>query len=238
MDAHRIRRLGMLSAGAHTQAEAGLVQDEPGDQEQHQSNGNGDVKLLKQRREEILIDLSCNMQLLRGPPGPGGNGDVRDALSLDGPGDDHAKRRGEEVQRRTADGLVRLQIDCGKGQQQGEDHTGQTGNQGRQGHAQLGGEHLLAPTGGVHRLQDQGGGQGAHDHNALQGQVDDAGALGVHPAQGHQHQRNGETNGQIDDTGPCTCAHFACASFFRFFLPRLPQPPDRIIRISRAKAAK
>ena len=198
--------------------------------------GDGDVKLFKQGGQEVLIHRAHDVQLFRRPPGPGGDGDIGNALTLDGPGHNHTESGGEEIQRRAADGLVCLQVDGAEGQQQGEEHTGDPGNERRQRDAQLGGEHAFSPTGGVQCPQEEGGSQSADDHDALQRQVDHAGPLRVHATQSHQHQRDCKANGQVDNTGPGTYAHFAAASFFPFLFRRFPSLPDRSIRSSRANA--
>ena len=56
---------------------------------------------------------------------------------LDGPGHDHGKSRRELVQCRAADGLVRLQVDGGKSQEEGENHAGSTRNQDGNQHGKL-----------------------------------------------------------------------------------------------------
>ena len=83
VDAHGVRRLGMLAAGPQPQAEAGVVEDDPGNQEEDDGQGNGDVEFLEQRGQEVLVDLAGDAQGFGGEAGPGGNGDVGDALALD-----------------------------------------------------------------------------------------------------------------------------------------------------------
>ena len=55
VDAHGVRRLGMLAAGPHPQAKTGLIQDKPGHQEENQGDGDGDEEFLKEGREKILV---------------------------------------------------------------------------------------------------------------------------------------------------------------------------------------
>lgn len=98
---------GCSPQGPQPEAEAGIVEDDPGDEEENERHGGGEVELLEEGGQEVLVDLSCDTHGLGGQPGPGWDGDVGEALALDGPGHDGGEGRGEDVEGGAADGLVR-----------------------------------------------------------------------------------------------------------------------------------
>ena len=77
--------------------------------------------------------------------------------------------------------------------------AGEGGRQDGDQHPQLG--MGRAKAGGIQAAKGQAAEQGAHHHDALQGDVDDAAALGEHAAQGHQQQRDGKDDGSAEDIG-------------------------------------
>ena len=184
IDAHRVGCLGMLAAGPQTQAEAGLVQHHIADDQQDDAQRNKDAELQPADAEqEGLIGI---VQL--------GAAAVAEVF-----GDDHGNGGGQQVQGCAADGLVRLQVDGGKGQQQAVHHASQGRRQNGEQHHQEG-RHV----GGQH-------GQGKHtchtadDHDAFQRNVDDAGVLTEHTAQSHQHQHDAIQQRIFDQKQHITC---------------------------------
>ena len=107
VDAHRIGCLGVLTAGPQTQAEAGLVQHDIADDEQHDAQRDKDAQLQPADAEqEGLVGI---IQL--------GTAAVAEIL-----GDDHRDGRRQQVQGRAADGLIRFQVDGSERQQQAVHH--------------------------------------------------------------------------------------------------------------------
>ena len=177
VDADRIGCLGVFAAGAQAQAEAGLVHDDIADDKQHDAQRDEDAELqvadLEQERAVGVADL-----------GRGGT-----VIVL---GQDHGQRRGQHIEGCAADGLVRLEIDGRKRQQQRVNHTGQRRHQDGQHHEQPGGHGALEHGDGEHAAQ------AADDHDALQRNVDDAGVFAEHAAQRHQHQDDAVQQGIFD----------------------------------------
>ena len=110
--------------------------------------------------------------------------------------------RGQQVQGRAADSLIRLQVDGGKGQQQTVHHTGQCRHQNGEQHHQEG-RHVGGQQGqGQHTCHT------ANDHDAFQCNVDDAGVLTEHTAQCHQHQNDAIQQRIFDQKQHITCPPF------------------------------
>ena len=192
----------MLAAGHEAHAEAGFIQHHNGEHQQYQTHkqehidGDGaDVE------DEVAVDEGQLGGLGTGAAGHG----VVVALHQN-----QSQRRGQQVQGGAADGLIRLQVDGGEGQQRRIGHTGQ-------GCGADADEHLHE-RGGFRRQHDQHqqAKDAADDHDAFHGDVDDAGVLGEAGAQGHQHQDDA-VNQRIFDQK----RHFAFPSFA--FLPPLIQ---------------
>ena len=222
---------GCSPQARETQAEAGLVQHDIGDDQQYDGNGRGEVKILEdQRVPEGLAFNGSKAESLTGDAGPAGDLNGGQALALDCPGQNNGKRRSELVEGRAADGLVRLEVDGRKGQEQREDHAAGTGNQDCTEHGKL--RMFRTETALVKRLQRETGEQGADDHHAFQGDVDDAGMLREHAAQCNQQKRHRKQDGQTDNI--CKYDHFFAASFCL----RLPNALEMTPRISRANAAR
>ena len=177
----------MLAAGPQAEAEAGLIQHNVADDEQDDAQRDKDAQLqLADAEQKGLVGV---IQL----------GTAAGAEIL---GDDHGNGRSQQVQGRAADGLVGLQVDGSKGQQQAVKDAGQRRHQHRDDHDEPGRQ-----SGGQH-------GQGKHachaadDHDALQRDIDDAGVLAEHTAQGHQHQHDAIQQGIFDQKQHITCPPF------------------------------
>ena len=84
----------------------------------------------------------------------------------------------------------------------------------------------------VKRLQGEAGKQSANDHHAFQRDVDNAGMLTEHTAQGNQQQRHRKQDGQADNVS--SDHHLAAPPFSLRPETALAITP----RISRAKAAR
>ena len=221
----------MLTAGAQPQTEAGLVHDDVGRDEQDDGNGGRQVEILE---NQVVPETGAvhrgEAEGIAGDAHPVGNEDRGQALALDGPGHDDGEGGRELVQRRAADGLVGLQVDGRKAQQQRKNHAGDARHQNGNEHRQLrmcGTEAAL-----VQALQRKAGEQRANDHHALKCDVDDAGMLTEHAAHGDEQQRHCEQNGHTDNVG--SDHHFAAPSFPLWPETALVMMP----RISRAKAAR
>ena len=168
----------MLAAGPQPQAEAGLVHHHKADDEQGQPQRHKDAHFQPADAEQ---------------EGPVGIVQLGAAALAEVFGQHHRHGGGQQVQGGAADGLVRLQVDGGKGQQQGIDHAGHGRRQD--------GDHHDEPGRGAGRQQGQGQNarHAADDHDALQRDVDDAGMLAEHAAQGHQHQHDAVQQGVFDE---------------------------------------
>ena len=168
----------MLAAGPQPQAEAGLVHHHKADDEQGQPQRHKDAHFQPADAEQ---------------EGPVGIVQLGAAALAEVFGQHHRHGGGQQVQGGAADGLVGLQVDGGKGQQQGIDHAGQRRRQNRDDHDQPGGH------GGRQQRQGQDAGHAADDHDAFQRNVDDAGMLAEHTAQSHQHQDDAVQQGIFDE---------------------------------------
>lgn len=112
--------------------------------------------------------------------------------------------RSHQVQRRTADGLVRPQIYGGKAQQQGENgaeygrHQHSQQLKALQSHPVAGSLGRVVDVVGLHDVHEQHADKRTQDHNTFQRQVDDTAALSEHAGQRHDHQGNGVDHGLLD----------------------------------------
>ena len=177
----------MLAAGAQTQAEAGLVQHDVADDEQCDAQRDKDAQLqAADAEQEGLVGV---VQL--------GAAALAEVL-----GDDHGNGGSQQVQCRAADGLVCLQVDGGKSQQQAVDHARQRCHQNGDQHHKEGRKACRQHGQGKHT------GHTADDHNALQRNVDDAGMFAEHTAQCHQHQHDAVQQGIFDQKQHITCPPF------------------------------
>ena len=189
----------MFAAGAQAQTEAGLVQHHIADDEQHDAQRHKDAQLqAADAEQERLVGI---VQL--------GAAAVAEIL-----GNDHGNGGGQQVQGRAADGLVRFQVDGGKGQQQAVYHAGQRSHQDRDQHHQER-RHV-----GRKHGQGQNTRHTADDHDAFQRDVDDAGVLTEHTAQCHQHQDDAIQQGIFDQKQHLTCPPSS----------RWPFPPGQALR--------
>ena len=187
VDAHRVRSLRMLAAGTQTQAEAGLIQHDVADHQQDQPQRHEHAEFQPADAEqEGLVGI---VQL--------GAAALAEVL-----GDDHGNGGSQQVQCRTANGLVRLQVDRGKGQQQAVDHARQRCHQNGDQHHKEGRQACRQHGQGKHT------GHAADDHDALQCNVDDAGMFAEHTAQCHQHQHDTVQQGIFDQKQHITCPPF------------------------------
>ena len=178
VDAHGVRRLGMFAAGHEAQTEAGLVQHHIGTDQQQQRHQHEPAELEG-------ADVHHKRLLGAGVLDDGGHV-IGVGGGVDGLDDDGGAGGAQHVQGRAHDGLVRLEVDAGHGQQAGIDGAQQRcGQQHHHDHHKGGGV-------GGHVAHGQRAAQRAHDHDALQAQVDDAGMLGEAAAQCHQDQHGGE----------------------------------------------
>ena len=177
----------MFAAGAQTQTEAGLVQHHIADDEQHDAQRHKDAQLqAADAEQERLVGI---VQL--------GAAAVAEILC-----NDHGYGGSQQVQGRAADGLVRFQVDGGKGQQQAVHHAGQRSHQDRDQHHQER-RHV-----GRKHGQGQNTRHTADDHDAFQCDVDDAGVLTEHTAQCHQHQNDAIQQRIFDQKQHITCPPF------------------------------
>ena len=183
----------MFTAGAQAQAYLGLVQHKGGYDQQHEGQGRRQVKGFENSPQHKTLAVGeagrggCDAH-------PSGDQNRRIALSLDGPGEHDRKGGRQHVEGSAADGLVGLEVDGGKGQQKGKNHARSACHQDSDEHRQL--RLRGTKAGQVKPAHDQAGHQRANDHDALQGDVDDARALGEHTPQGHQQQRDGKEYGR------------------------------------------
>ncbi|MPM99252.1 hypothetical protein SDC9_146443 [bioreactor metagenome] len=184
----------MLTAGAQPQAEAGAVEHDGGNNQQQNCHGGGEEQLLENQRAP-----EAAAQHVAAQADPAGDEDGGLPLALDGPGQDDGEGGRQHVQGGAADGLIGPEVDGGKGQQQGEHRAGEARDQQGAQHGPLGGGG--APARAVGPAQEQAGEERADDHDALQGDVNDAAALGEHAPQRHQQERNCEKNGGANDVG-------------------------------------
>ena len=221
----------MLTAGAQAQAKAGLVHDDIGHDKQDDGDGGSQVEILE---DQVVPETGAlhrgEAESFAGDAHPAGDGDGGQALALDGPGHNDCEGRGELVQRRAADGLVSFQVDGSKTQEEGEDHAGQARHQDGNQHGQL--RMCRTEAALVKRLQGEAGKQSTDDHHAFQRDVDNAGMLTEHTAQGNQQQRHRKQDGQADNVS--SDHHLAAPPFSLRPETALAITP----RISRAKAAR
>ena len=79
---------------AQPQTEPGLVQHHVGHNEQYHGNGSGEVEILEDQSipEGLALD-GGEAEGLTGDAGPAGNLNGGEALTLDGPGQNHSKSR-------------------------------------------------------------------------------------------------------------------------------------------------
>ena len=184
IDADGVRCLRMLAAGAHSQAEAGLVEQDVAHDQRDDRNDHEPVelKLTHTDDEEILL---LNVGDLGGDVAAAGGGSVH-RLDRDGSGGS-----GQNVHGRAGDRLVSVEVDCRDRQKQGIDHARQSaGQNGRK-------DHDRAADGNRDKLHRQSAAEGADDHDAFQTDVHDAGTFRKAAAEGHQQQNRGKNQGVL-----------------------------------------
>ena len=175
VDADAVRGLRMLAAGAQAEAQPGLVQDEVGDQQQDDADRDEHAQLQSADLEQV---------------GEVAEVQLRGVAAGNPLGDDHRDGGGQDVQRGTADRLVRFQVDGRKAEQQRVDQARPAGDQD--------GKDDIDGRGEGEELGCQHAGQAADDHDALQCDIDDTAAFGEHTAQCHQHQHHGIQESEFD----------------------------------------
>ena len=169
----------MLAAGHQAHAEAAAVQDKPG---RHQGNHRNQQEPVQRQGPHLEGEVGTVKNLIA----VGGVDDLGRIGAVDALGNDHGQRRGQQVQRRTTDGLIRLQIDGGESKQGRIQQPRHRRGQHRHDHAQ---KCRYAP--GVEQVDGHDAHQAADDHNSLQRDIDNAGALREHTAHGYQGQHGG-----------------------------------------------
>ena len=221
----------MFAAGAQAQAKAGLVHYNVGNNEQYDGHRGGQVEILE---NQVIPEAGAvhrgKAEGFAGDAHPVGDKDGGQALALNGPGHNHGEGGRKLVQRRAADGLVSLQVDGRKAQQQGENHTGAARNKDSDKHRQLRMRRAKAVL--VKGLQREAGEQCADNHHAFQRNVDNAGMFAEHTAHCDKQQRHGEQDCHTDNVG--SNHHFAAPPFSLRPETSLAITP----RISSAKAAR
>ena len=204
-----VGRLWILTTGAQPQSEAGLVEQDGQHHKQDNTDVGGQICLVDEGvpeeahfvaaavAEEALFEHepACRVALRH----------LQGVLVGDDADEEQHQGGGHQVQCGTADGLVRLQVDRGKGEQQGE-HCAQDGRHqhGKQHEAlerhpvpsRLG---LGEDTRLLGHVDKEDTRERAEDHNAFQGQVDNAAALSKHAGQRHDHQRDGIDQGLLNE---------------------------------------
>ena len=208
----------MFAAGPQPQPQPGFINQHRNRDQQHDSDGRGQIHAFEQEFLEKRLHALAKARAINraggfhGDSRPVGNQNGGIALALNRPGEHHRKGGSQHVQRRAADGLIRHQVNGGKGQKQRVQHARQRRGQNRRKHRQLGRvvnqpvdkrppsgqalprlQHFAGRLIGVVQLaQNQAADQRADNHHALQGNVDNTAALRAHAAQCHQQKRNGE----------------------------------------------
>ena len=150
----------MLAAGHEPQAEAGLVQQHIGRDQQQQCHQHEPAELEGTNVHQKSFFCAGILD--------GGGHIIGVGRRVDGLYDNRCPCDAQHIQRRTYNGLVCLEVDAGHGQEAGINHTHQCRRQ--QNHQQ----HRKVGRAAGHIPHGQGTAQGAHDHNTLQAQVDNA----------------------------------------------------------------
>ena len=205
IDAQGGGRLRILAASAEPEAEAGLVEEDGQHDEQDDDDIGRQIDLIEEglsQKAQVLRLIEAEHGLLHHEPaGRVALVHPQFALLGDQPNEEADERRGQHVEGRAADGLIRLQVDGREGQQQGEYCAGRRRDQHNQHQEQL----YLAPVGGhvlgdvedlervglLHQVDGQRADEGAEDHDTFQREVDDAASFGKNACQRNDHQRNG-----------------------------------------------
>jgi len=118
-------------------------------------------------------------------------------LTLNRPGEHDGKRGGEHVQRRAADGLIRLEVDGGKREQQRKHGSRERRDKDGKQHRPL--WMRRAEAAGIHKAEEQAGAKRADDHNTFERDIDHAAALREHAAERNEEQRDHEEDGCTED---------------------------------------
>ena len=216
----------MLPAGPKPQAKSGAVEHQGGHQKDDDPKVGGNIRVLKQHRPQHR-DLPQHRHGVNAE----GVGKLNLLHPLDNPGHKDGKGRGEHVQSRAADGLVRLHIDGRIGVGQGEHAAGHHGDHDSQDQLCL--PRQLSPC----QVEKQDARKRPHDHNALQGNIHHAAALREHPPERHDHQRDRKKHCLLKDKIDHTHAWSPPSLLSSLFALRSLSFP-RIDRTIRAKALK
>ena len=144
---------------------------------------------------DVHVLLDAKGGLLDHEPGGGVAGShLQGVLVGENPNQEQHQRGSHHVQGGAAHGLVRLQVDGGEGQEQGEYRAHGSGNQHGEDFQPLQGQPVAASGSlveyvkALHGAHEQHANKRSEDHNAFQCQVDDTAALGEDTGQGHNHQ--------------------------------------------------
>ena len=117
----------MFSACTEPESEPRLVHQKPCDDEKHDCDRRRQVKVLEdQRIQKTVSGFQTEISLCNTDPGR--DLDRCETLSLHSPGNNDCKSRSENIERCTADRLIRSQVDRRKGQKDRKYHTGDSGN--------------------------------------------------------------------------------------------------------------
>ena len=164
----------MLAAGHQAQAEARLVERDVADHERDHRDEHEPVEL---ERADVHEERLFRLDVL-----DGGGDVVGVGRGIDGLDDDRRRSGAEDVHGGADDGLVRLAVDGGDGQQHGIEHAARDARQNdQQHHHKVGRARRQIPHG-------ERAAQRADDHDALKTEVDDAGMLREAAAQCHEQQ--------------------------------------------------
>ena len=188
----------MLAAGPQPQAEARLIQDDCQHHIDQQAQVGGQVGLVEQQisdQAQLRLPLEAEIRLEQHKPAGRVVAQVQGVLLEDDVDHEQHQGRRQQVQRRAADGLVRLHLHRREAQQQGEQGPRRRRDQQGEDEQPLGG--VFVPAALLHSAHKPGAHKGPDDHNALQGQIDDAAALGEYTRQRDQDQRHRVDNGLL-----------------------------------------
>ena len=173
-----VRRLRVFAARAQPETKARFVENDGEDDEDQNADIRCKIDLVQERLAEeadIRAAVKAERRFLDHKPARAVAGEHLQRVLVGDDADEEQHQRGSEhVQRRAADGLVGLEVDRRKRQQQREHRAERRRNEHRQEHVALQ-RHPVAR--GLGRVKAAGGLQNAHeqhaderaeDHNAFQ----------------------------------------------------------------------
>jgi hypothetical protein len=164
----------MLAARTQAKPEARPVQNHRGDQENREPDVRRYVRVPEKERPHER-NASEHRHVL--------NPELVDEWDLlyrpNVPGDVNRDRRREHVYRGSAYDLVRLHVDGRVAVQKRDGDSGRDRHQHRKKQNRLARQRLL------NDVDEKYPGKPSQNHRSLKGDVDDAAALGKHPAEGH-----------------------------------------------------